>query len=81
MVETCATVIPCTTTATSASRDRLSPRLGLAIDLGPRRVLRLAWQDWIRPATTAILAPVATPRCANSRHSGLFAPGGRLRAR
>ncbi|MEM7249004.1 MAG: TonB-dependent receptor [Acidobacteriota bacterium] len=40
--------------------DRLSPRIGLAADLGEHALLRLAWQDWVRPVTPVTLGPVAT---------------------
>jgi Flp pilus assembly protein TadD len=49
-------------TPTREERDdsRLSPRLGLAWQPDARTWLRLAWQNWLRPAGMSTLGPVAT---------------------
>jgi len=49
-------------TPSTEDRDdsRLSPRLGLAWQPDPRTWLRLAWQNWLRPAGMSSLGPVAT---------------------
>jgi outer membrane receptor protein involved in Fe transport len=49
-------------TPTTENRDatQLSPRLGLVWRPDPTRRLRIAYQDWLRPATYSALQPVAT---------------------
>lgn len=49
-------------TPSTEDRDdsRLSPRLGLAWQPDARTWLRLAWQNWLRPAGMSSLGPVAT---------------------
>ncbi len=50
----------------SATRDeslganKLTPRAGLVYRVAPNRLLRVAYQDWIKPASVATLGPVAT---------------------
>ncbi|MBI5938554.1 MAG: tetratricopeptide repeat protein [Betaproteobacteria bacterium] len=41
-------------------RVRWSPRLGMVYRLGENRTLRLAYQNWLRPAGFSSLGPVAT---------------------
>lgn len=41
-------------------RTQWSPRLGLSYRLGENRTLRLAYQNWLRPAGFSTLGPVAT---------------------
>jgi len=40
--------------------NRVAPRAGLVYRFAPNRLVRLAYQDWVKPATVATLAPVAT---------------------
>lgn len=39
---------------------KLSPRVGLALELGGGHALRMAYQSWVRPSSANTLGPVAT---------------------
>ncbi|MEW5786769.1 MAG: TonB-dependent receptor [Pseudomonadota bacterium] len=54
--------IPFVNPATSENGDQtqFSPRLGLVYRLAPTRLVRVAYQNWIRPAGFSSLGPVAT---------------------
>ncbi len=41
-------------------KSRVNPRLGLVYRFAPNRLVRLAYQDWIRPASFSTLGHVAT---------------------
>ncbi len=49
-----------TPVAASRSADQFSPRLGLVWQPDDRVHVRIAWQNWLRPAGFSSLAPVAT---------------------
>jgi len=40
--------------------NQVSPRLGMVYKLGANKLLRIAYQDWVRPASQGSLGPVAT---------------------